>query len=80
LDDRKIRRVKRTAAAEIRESIQARRQPLDPVSVVLGRFAQSLSAAGEVDPELALSYAIWPSEAMLGAVAKADQRLTTSVL
>jgi hypothetical protein len=54
---------------EMREVMQARR-PLDAVSVRLGRFAQSLTAAGEVDAELALSYAIWPTEAMLDAVAE----------
>ena len=60
------------SAGEIREAMQARRRPLDPVAVVLGRCALALTAAGEVDPELALSYAIWPTEAMLEAVAKAD--------
>jgi hypothetical protein len=34
-------------------------------------FVQSLTAAGEGDAELALPYAIWPTEAMLEAVAKA---------
>jgi hypothetical protein len=29
-----------------------------------------LTAGGEVDPELALSYAIWPTEALLEAVAE----------
>ena len=60
------------SVAELREVMQARRRPVDPVSVLLGRFAQSLTAAGEVDRELALSFVLFPSEAMLEAVAKAD--------
>jgi hypothetical protein len=43
---------------------------LDPLSVLFGRSAQFLTAGGEVDPELALSYAIWPTEALLEAVAE----------
>jgi hypothetical protein len=54
--------------AELREVMQARRH--DPLSILLGRFAQSLTAAGEIDPQLGLSYAIWQTEAMLEAVAE----------
>jgi hypothetical protein len=50
--------------------MDGRRRPHDPVSVVLGRLAQSLAAAGQVDAELALSYVVWPTEAMLEAVAE----------
>ena len=46
--------------------------PLDPVTVALGRFAQNLTAVGEVDVELALSYAIWPTPEILRAVAEVD--------
>jgi hypothetical protein len=38
---------------------------------VLGRFAQSLTAAGEVDGELALSLVLFPTEAILEAVGAA---------
>jgi hypothetical protein len=59
------------SAAEIREAMQARRR-LDPVAVRLGRCALALTVAGEVDGELGLSFAIWPTDAMLEAVGKAD--------
>ena len=65
---------------EIREAMQARRRPLDPVAVRLGRCALALTAAGEVDAELGLSYAIWPTDAMLEAVAKASQGLAEATL
>ena len=58
--------------AELREAMQARRCPHDPLSVLLGRCAQTLTAAGEVDPEIALSYVLWPTDEMLRAVAEAD--------
>ena len=60
------------SVAELREAMQARRRPFDPLSVLLGRCAQSLTAAGEVDPEIALSYVLWPTEALLRAAAEAD--------
>jgi hypothetical protein len=58
------------STAEIREVMQARRRPFDPVSVQLGRAALHLAVAGGVDAELALSYVAWPTEAMLEAVAE----------
>jgi hypothetical protein len=59
------------SVAELREVMQARRRPHDPVSVALGRCAQSLTAAGEVDAEIALSYVLFPTPELLEAVAAA---------
>ena len=63
------------SVAELREAMEARR--CDPVSVLLGRYAQSLTAAGEVDGELALSFVLFPSEAMLEAVAEVGSHRAT---
>ncbi len=61
---------------EMREAMQARRRPYDPVSVVLGRVARDLAESGAVDPELALSFVLDPTPALLDAVgAKASQGL-----
>ncbi len=57
---------------EMREAMQARRRPYDPVAVALGRYAQHLTAFDDVDGELALSYVLFPSDAMLEAVGAAQ--------
>ncbi len=56
------------SGAEMRAVTQAQRRPYDPVSVVLGRVARDLAESGAIDGELALSFVLAPTEAMLEAV------------